>query len=119
MATPTPSSASQTDLVGLLRTSNTRATVVPSDDALVAVLSARYRSDLAYTSLASSTLVAVNPLRTLADVSDVSAKEYAERTNGGDGAGMSDSEQPHPYDFAGRIWTAVRGLGRSQVIVYR
>ena len=55
------------------------ATIYPSDDAILAVLQARFRADLPYTRIRYTNLLVVNPYKALANVNDVSAKEYEER----------------------------------------
>src|ERR1700733_5392195 len=92
------------DLVDLVSSSRS-ATISPSDDAILAVLQARFRADLPYTRIGASNLVVVNPYKTLANVNDISAKEYEERCYKDTSLPMADSPkplQPHLYDL-GRL----------------
>jgi len=66
------------DLVNLI-SSSASATVYPTDDAILNVLHARFRLDLPSTSISTSTLVVVNPYKSLANINEVSAKEYEEK----------------------------------------
>ncbi|KDN43897.1 glycosyltransferase family 2 protein [Tilletiaria anomala UBC 951] len=114
---------SSADLVSLV-SSNASTTVYPSDDAVLALLQQRFRSDQPYTRLASSTLVVVNPLRMLANLNEASAEAYAlkcyadtkwdqeKRTS------PIDVLPPHPYELAARAYHAMRRTKKSQAIVY-
>ena len=48
----------------------------PSDDSVLSLLHARFRSDLPYTRIGSTNLVLVNPYKSLANVNDASAQDY-------------------------------------------
>ncbi|BGP37180.1 hypothetical protein JCM10450v2_001087 [Rhodotorula kratochvilovae] len=94
------------------------AVAIPSTDALVHALAARYRLDLAATYCGDSTLVALNPNEPKADVSEASKAEYEERAfRRRTGAG-GDDVHPHPYDLACRVYYTLRRTGESQSIVY-
>jgi chitin synthase len=60
------------DLVDLI-SSSASATVYPNDDAIVTVLNSRI---LPYARIATTNMLAVNPFKTLANVSDISVNEY-------------------------------------------
>jgi chitin synthase len=62
------------DLFDLVSSSGS-ATIYPSDDAIPAVLQARFRADLPYTRIGSTQLIVVNTYKTLANVNDLSAKD--------------------------------------------
>lgn len=109
------------DLVDLVSSSGS-ATIYPSDDAILAVLQARFRADLPYTRIGSTNLVSVNPYKTLANVNDVSAKEYEERSYKDTGLPMVDSPrplQPHLYDLAARMYLLMRRRNESQGVLSR
>ncbi|EGO00358.1 glycosyltransferase family 2 protein [Serpula lacrymans var. lacrymans S7.3] len=98
------------------------ATVYPSDDALLSVLSARFRADLPYTRIGSSNLVVVNPYKTLSSVNDASAKEYEERCYKDTKLALVDSRksvQPHVYELAARIYLLMRRRNESQAVIPR
>ncbi|KAG1739324.1 glycosyltransferase family 2 protein [Suillus lakei] len=112
------SSGELTDLVS----SSTSATVYPTDDSILAVLSARFRADLPYTRLGSTNLVVVNPYKTLTNVNDANAKEYEERCYKDTKLGLADSRrppQPHLYEQAAKIYLLMRRRNESQAIVTR
>lgn len=112
------SSGELTDLVP----SSTPATVHPTDDSILAVLTARFRADLPYTRLGSTNLVVVNPYKTLANVNDANAKEYEERCYKDTKLGLADSRrppQPHLYEQAAKIYLLMRRRNESQAVVTR
>lgn len=112
------SSGELTDLVS----SSTHATVHPTDDSIMAVLTARFRADLPYTRLGSTNLVVVNPYKTLANVNDANAKEYEERCYKDTKLGLADSRrppQPHLYEQAAKIYLLMRRRNESQAVVTR
>jgi chitin synthase len=109
------------DLVDLVSSSGS-ATIYPSDDAILAVLQARFRADLPYTRIGSTQIVAVNPYKTLANVNDVSAKDYEERSYKDTSLLMVDSPrplQPHLYDLAARVYLLMRRSNESQGVITR
>ncbi|KAI5825421.1 chitin synthase [Schizophyllum commune Tattone D] len=98
------------------------ATIYPNDDAILAVLQARFRADLPYTRVGATTLVAVNPYKTLASMNDASADEYEERCYKDTSLPMADSPkplQPHVYDLAARVYLMMRRRGESQALLTR
>ncbi|KAG1787018.1 glycosyltransferase family 2 protein [Suillus plorans] len=112
------SSGELTDLVS----SSTPATVHPTDDSILAVLTARFRADLPYTRLGSTNIVVVNPYKTLANVNDANAKEYEERCYKDTKLGLADSRrppQPHLYEQAAKIYLLMRRRNESQAVVTR
>jgi len=109
------------DLVDLVSSSGA-ATIYPSDDTILSVLQARFRADLPYTRIGTTNIIAVNPYKTLANVNDVSAKEYEERSYKDTSLPMVDSPrplQPHLYDMAARVYLLMRRRNESQGIVSR
>ena len=109
------------DLVDLVSSSGS-ATIYPSDDVILAVLQARFRADLPYSTIGSSNLLVVNPYKTLANVNDLSAKEYEERSYKDTSLPMLDSPrplQPHLYDLAARVYLLMRRRNESQAVVTR
>ncbi|KAG1751279.1 glycosyltransferase family 2 protein [Suillus paluster] len=120
-ATLVPQAVSSGELTDLV-SSSTAATVYPTDDSILAVLSARFRADLPYTRLGSTNLVVVNPYKTLANVNDANAKEYEERCYKDTKLGLADSRrppQPHLYELAAKIYLLMRRRNESQAIVTR
>jgi chitin synthase len=109
------------DLVDLVSSSGP-ATIYPSDDAILAVLQARFRADLPYTRIGATNLVVVNPYKTLANVNDLSAKEYEERCYKDTSLAMVDSPkplQPHLYDLAAKVYLLMRRRNESQAVLSR
>ncbi len=109
------------DLVDLVSSSGA-ATIYPSDDAILGVLQARFRADLPYTRIGATHLVAVNPYKTLANVNDVSAKDYEDRCYKDTSMPMVDSPkplQPHLYDLAARVYLLMRRRNESQGVLAR
>ncbi|TFK47006.1 glycosyltransferase family 2 protein [Heliocybe sulcata] len=109
------------DLVDLV-SSSASATVYPSDDTILSVLQARFRSDLPYTRINTSHLVVVNPYKTLANVNDASAKEYEERSYKDTSLPIGQSAsplQPHLYDMAGKMYLMMRRRNESLSVVFR
>ncbi|KAK7469967.1 hypothetical protein VKT23_001403 [Stygiomarasmius scandens] len=109
------------DLVDLVSSSGS-ATIYPSDDAILAVLQARFRADLPYTRIGTTNLVVVNPYKTLANVNNASAKEYEERSYKDTSLPMVDSPkplQPHIYDLAARVYLVMRRRNESQALLSR
>ena len=96
------------------------ATIYPSDNAILAVLQARFHADLPYTRIGCTNLLVVNPYKALANVNDVSAKEYEERSYKDTSLPMLDSPwplKPHLYDLAARVYLLMRHRNESQVVV--
>ena len=109
------------DLVDLVSSSGS-ATIYPSDDAILAVLQARFRADLPYTRIGAANLVVVNPYKTLANVNDLSAKEYEERCYKDTSLPMADSPkplQPHLYELAAKVYLLMRRRNESQSLLAR
>jgi len=143
MASPLITPQQTTDLLYLLptpsspSTSRIATTDLPSDDTILSTLQSRSRSDLPYTYLGAKTLILVNPLRTLGNLSDASASDYVVKytqglssavlaggKKGGKGKGKEDGlvlgvEQPHVYDLAGRVWSMMRRRREHQAVVFR
>ena len=106
-----------TDLV-----SSSSATVHPSDDTILSVLQARFRADQPYTRVGPSGLIVVNPYKTLANVNDVSAKEYEERCYKDTSLPLPGGPaplQPHLYDLAARVYLMMRRRNQSQSVILR
>ncbi|KAJ3836134.1 chitin synthase [Lentinula raphanica] len=109
------------DLIDLVSSSGS-ATIYPTDDAILAVLQARFRADLPYTRVGATNLVAINPYKTLASVNNASAKEYEERSYKDTSLPMVDSPkplQPHIYDLAARVYLVMRRKNESQALLAR
>ncbi|KIJ69713.1 glycosyltransferase family 2 protein [Hydnomerulius pinastri MD-312] len=108
------------DLVDLVSSSNS-ATIYPSDDAIVAVLNTRFRADLPYTRIGTTNLLVVNPYKTLANVNDISAKEYEERCYKDTSLSLASSRllQPHLYELAAQVYLLMRRRKQSQSVITR
>ncbi|KAF9477858.1 chitin synthase [Pholiota conissans] len=109
------------DLIDLVSSSGA-ATIYPSDDTILAVLQARFRADLPYTRIGSTNLVCVNPYKTLANVNDVSAKDYEDQSYRDTSLPMVDSPrplQPHLYDLAARVYLLMQRRRESQSVITR
>lgn len=109
------------DLVDLVSSSGS-ATIYPSDDIILSVLQARFRADLPYTRIGTANLVCINPYKTLANVNDVSAKDYEEQSFRDTSLPMVDSPrplQPHLYDLAARVYLLMQRRNESQSVIAR
>lgn len=121
MATLSSKEASAIHDIQLLVKSEGGATLFPSDDLILNLLQQRFRSDLPYTRLGSSTLVVVNPLKTLANLNDASAKDYVESeyTDTSGEEGPRGPMQPHMYELAARVYLLMRRRKESQAVIFR
>ena len=107
-----------TDLVS----SSTSATVHPSDDTILSVLQARFRQDLPYSRIGATHLVVVNPYKTLANVNELSAQGYEERSYKDTSLPLPGSAAPlppHLYDLAARMYLLMRRRNESQSVIFR
>ncbi|KAH8092468.1 chitin synthase [Cristinia sonorae] len=122
MASSSSSQAVSTgDLTDLI-SSQSSATVYPSDDTILSVLQARFRADLPYSRIGASNLVVVNPYKNLANVNDVSAKEYEDRSYKDTSLplpGASPPLPPHLFDLAARVYLLMRRRSESQSVIFR
>jgi chitin synthase len=121
----TTQSIASGDLIDLVSSSGS-TTIYPTPDSVLSVLQARFRADLPYTRIGSSstTLVVVNPFKALLSLGNASAKEYEERSYRDTASlGMSvDSPkalQPHIYDLAARMYLVMRRRSESQFLLAR
>ena len=121
MAANTTQAIASGDLIDLVSSSGA-ATVYPSDDAILAILQARFRADLPYTAIGATNLVVVNPYKTLANVNDISAKEYEDRCYRDTSLPLVDSPkplQPHLYELAAKVYLLMRRKNQSQAVLAR
>ncbi len=106
-----------------LVSSGASATVYPSDDNIVQVLQARFRGDLPYARVGATNYIVVNPLKTLASVNDITAKEYEDRcykdTTVYTSADMPRELHPHMYELAARMYLMMRRRGDSQTAIFQ
>lgn len=93
--------------------------VHPSEEQLAGCLLARFRADLPYTRIGSSTLVVVNPLKALANLNDASASDYVQREYADSSPGAGGTMQPHLYELAGRVYLVMRRRVESQAVIFR
>lgn len=118
------STSTLSDLTSLV-SNNLTSAVYPSDDAILSVLQTRFRSDLNYTRLGPTTLIAINPLRIQANLNEASAESYIQQCYANvdweekASAHPEDALPPHPYELALRVYHKMRRTGTSQAIVYR
>ncbi|KAH7888944.1 glycosyltransferase family 2 protein [Phlebopus sp. FC_14] len=120
-ASPVSLAVSSGDLTDLVSASSS-TTIHPTDDTVLAVLSARFRADLPYARIGSTGLVVINPCKTLANLNDASAKEYEERCYKDTRLGLADSRrapQPHVYELAAKIYLLMRRRCESQAVIAR
>ena len=120
MASPS-NAVSSGDLVDLVSTSAS-TTIYPTDDAILSVLNARFRSDNPYTRISTSNLVVVNPYKTLANINEVSAKDYEERCYRNTSVplpGGPASPSPHLYELAARVYLVMRRRNKPQSVIFR
>lgn len=109
------------DLVDLISTSAS-TTVYPTDDAILAVLNARFRSDNPYTRISTSNLLVVNPHKTLANINEVSAKDYEERCYKDTSMPLPSGPSPpspHLYELAAKVYLIMRRRNQSQSVIFR
>lgn len=120
---PVPGAGPSADLVSLV-TSTSSTAVQLSDDTVLSHLQQRFRSEQPYTRLGGTSLVVINPLRTLANLNDASADAYRKLYNeaGWEQSGAlqpDDRLPPHPYELATRVYHAMRRTKQSQAVIYR
>ena len=109
------------ELIDLISTSAS-TTVYPTDDAILAVLNARFRSDNPYTRISTSDLVVVNPYKTLANINEVSAKDYEDRCYRDTSMpipGGPAQPSPHLYELAAKVYLVMRRRNQSQSVIFR
>lgn len=112
------------DLVDLI-TSNSSANVYPSDDNILTTVQARLRADHPYTRIGAKILLAINPFRSLSHLNDESAEQYinlcyqdADWHTKGVQFHPNHILPPHPYEFALRVYHAMRRTSLSQAIIF-
>lgn len=141
-----PKSSQTTHLTSLIQHTSS-STIYPTEDDILAVLASRTRADLPYTyldgpatspSTGGRTLVVVNPLKSLGNLSDLNANDYVdkyvdpayvsstgkkkgkEREDQGTRVGhVVGSEQPHLYDVAGKVWLLMQRRREDQAVLFR
>ncbi|QRW16570.1 chitin synthase [Rhizoctonia solani] len=102
------------DLTALI-SSTGGSTVYPNEETILNVLQTRFRADEPYVRIAGTTLVVVNPLKSLASVNDLSATEYAKLSR----AVEKPQLQPHVYELAARVYAMMKRTGIPQTVVFR
>ncbi|PWN43013.1 hypothetical protein IE81DRAFT_346989 [Ceraceosorus guamensis] len=122
MRDPVPGAGPSADLVSLV-TSTSSTTVQLSDDTVLSHLQQRFRSEQPYSRLGGTSLIVINPLRTLANLNDASADAYRKLYNEASweqsGSLQPDDRlPPHPYEFATRVYHAMRRTKESQAVLY-
>ena len=123
MSSPTMSSkeAASTHDVCLLYKTVGGVDMPPQEDHITNLLHQRFRTDNPYTRLSSSTLVVVNPLKTLANLNDASAGDYqaSEYTDTSGDEPNGGPMQPHLYELAARVYLLMRRRKESQAVIFR
>lgn len=109
--------AATTDLTQLVVGSTNR--VYPSDDAILDVLQARFRSDLSWTWIRDSTLVSINPFKPLENVNDASKRAYEQAYRDAAQDQGAPSLEPHVYELAARVYLMMRRRQESQSVIFR
>ncbi|KAG8825644.1 hypothetical protein FRC19_010848 [Serendipita sp. 401] len=115
------------DLVSLITsssplgsTSTKPITIYPNDDTLLSLLHARFRHDLPFTRLGSSSLVAVNPNKLIVADNETSMREIAEKAWDASGRWRKDGGlQAHAFEFATRIYLANTRFNEPQLVIPR
>ena len=117
----TSKEASSTHDLSLLYKSAGGVDIPPQEDQITTLLHQRFRTDNPYTRLSSSTLVVVNPLKTLANLNDASAGDYkdSEYTDTSGDEPQGGPMQPHLYELAARVYLVMRRRKESQAVVFR
>jgi chitin synthase len=105
----TPSTSQSGDLTAI-------QSALITDDYIYEQLKDRHARDLPYTRLGSSTMIAVNPGKTLQLMGDTMAKEYAEQFYK-DTSGKPTTLGPHIYETATKLHFALRRTGEDQSIL--
>lgn len=111
-------SPSSGQLSDLLPPSSANAVHLPSSDAVVQAISARYRQDHTASWIGDSTLVSLNPNQVLPDDSDASQAEYEARSYLVAAPG-APAVQPHAFDLATRVYLVMRRTAQTQSIIHR
>ncbi|KAG9027552.1 hypothetical protein FRB95_007619 [Tulasnella sp. JGI-2019a] len=117
MTSPSKDASAVNDLTSLVQASGS-STIHPTEDTLLSLLHARFRLDLPYTFIASSNLLAVNPLKSLASSNDASAADYEEKTYR-DVTDTPSTLPPHLYELASRAYLVMRRTAQSQTVMFR
>ncbi|CAO1634865.1 unnamed protein product [Sympodiomycopsis kandeliae] len=116
-------SGAPSDLTNLINAQASQISL-PSEDTITSALQQRFRADLPYSRISSTTLLVVNPIRTLANLNDASAEDYRKKTYA-DSAWEREQRDspdkvlpPHPYELAGRVYHMMRRTQQSQAVVF-
>ena len=88
-----------------------------SSETVALTLASRFKLGLCYTRLSDSGIVVINPNKPLQDLGDASADDYASEAFGN--GKTLQRLPPHLYDFACRVYSVMKGTGRTQTIVYK
>ena len=99
----------------------TSSYTLPSSESLLSTLQQRYKAEQPYIYAGQTNLVAVNPLRVLPDLSNASSASYetCSATAWEKQLENDVQPQPHPYEFAGRVFTSMQRSGKSQAVVLK
>lgn len=88
-----------------------------SDDIIVACLRERFMSDVIYTAIGSSCLVALNPHKYVASSADSIMHKYAAEYR--DTSGSAERLAPHVFQLANNAYYHMRRTTQDQCIVFR
>ncbi|TIA79056.1 hypothetical protein E3P89_03500 [Wallemia ichthyophaga] len=103
-----------TNLNSLIKVDSDGGVLCPNLDDIHALLQSRFRVDLPFTKLGSSTLISVNPLKQLQSYNAQSQIEYKQNTY----LPSHSILQPHAYDLASRVLLSLKRKGVSQAVIY-
>jgi chitin synthase len=111
------------DLVSLIASTQTATTnpitIYPTDDSILSLLHARFRHDLPFTRLGSTSLVCVNPNKLLVEDGDSNMHQVAEHAWDTSGRWRKEDMQAGAYEFATRVYLAAKRWNKPQVVLFR
>nr|CAG8434522.1 6220_t:CDS:2 [Entrophospora candida] len=109
---PSSPSEDRVDLVQVLSNNSNTA-----EDEIISLISSRFKLDLPYTRINSSTMIVVNPNKPLEFMNDESAKEYADQWYK-DTSGIKSNLQPHIYELAAKVYLHMRRSAEDQSVIF-
>ncbi|TIC40573.1 hypothetical protein E3Q08_03710, partial [Wallemia mellicola] len=104
-----------TNLNSLIKLNDNRDTLLyPNTDDIISLLQSRFRLDLPFIKLGSSSFITINPLKHLQSYNAESQREYKDLTYDP----STSILQPHPYDLSSRILLSLKRKSVSQAVIY-
>ena len=105
-----------TNLNSLIKLNDNRDTLLyPNTDDIISLLQSRFRLDLPFIKLGSSSFITINPLKHLQSYNAESQREYKDLTY----EPSTSILQPHPYDLSSRILLSLKRKSVSQAVIYK